>query len=521
MSLGWDEDAGKYVWEADSVQDIEYNKQTYQIGTTWKKDFAISTGLMLSEERMDALGMDKSAYPSGTYSYEEDGETVTKTFYLLEKGHDYTIRERGLSYEFDFEADVFHPMLVDGKMQNVIFTVDGNTHTLDISNMTTTTTGLSSLKVENTLRGYIHLCKVVVDADEQQMPNNRTKFKYTIVLNNDDAPFVGTHIPWYGINGLYYHDRDFNYYQVEHNGDTFTLEDEAGNVYEVVDTYEVDDASEQTIKYLVDGDEASLNLWGNQTDPSNDNKTATAELWISQAENLSIANVPAGTTYTITEASKTGYQLIGINYSIDPDDLEVDKPSIDLGNQKIEGTIVPNHHNYAVFTNKYHLADITIQKVDENKEGLEGAVFRLVSVGDDDGEAPLTEVDGLGTVTKEVDGETKTYESAFETTGDVQTLAGLPDGTYRLYEVYVPAGYVCQLDRIEFTITDRVMQMAIKDDSLEFVQASGNNLALLTIANEPGVPLPNAGGRGTGLFTLVGTSLMAGALLLLARRRMT
>ncbi len=515
VNLGWDSTLNEYVWEADSVRDIEYNKQTYQIGTTWKKDFAISTGLMLSEERMDALEMDKSAYPSGTYSYEEDGETITKTYYLLENGHDYTIKERGLSYEFDFEADVFHPMLVDGKMQNVIFTQSGNS--ISISDMTTTTTGLSSLKVENTLRGYIHLEKVVVDEDGQRMESNRTKFKYTVVLNNADAPFDGTHIPWYAINDLFYHDADFNYYQVSHNGENFTLKDEAGNVYEVVGTYDVDDASEQTITYLVDGEQTTLQLWGNQSTSSNGNKTATAELWISQTERLSIANVPAGTTYTITEGNKTGYELIGIDYSIDPDDLEVDEPSIDLGNQKIEGTIVPNHHNYAVFTNKYHLADITIQKVDESGDGLEGAVFRLVSVGDD-GEAPLTEVDGLGTVTKVVDGETKTYESAFETTGGVQTLAGLPDGTYRLYEVYVPAGYVCQLDRIEFTITDRVMQMVTEDESLEFDPASGNNLALLTITNEPGVPLPNSGGMGTAVFYLFGGMVMAIAGLSLALR---
>ena len=82
------------------------------------------------------------------------------TYYILEPGHDYTIKERGenIGYEFDFDAPVYHPMLVDGVIRNVEFNQDGS-----IKSMTAAGTSLSALQIENTLRGYIKLDKVVVD----------------------------------------------------------------------------------------------------------------------------------------------------------------------------------------------------------------------------------------------------------------------------------------------------------------------------------------------------------------------
>ena len=38
---------------------------------------------------------------------------------------------------------------------------------------------------------------------------------------------------------------------------------------------------------------------------------------------------------------------------------------------------------------------------------------------------------------REINGEQKEFKSAFETTDAAHTLTNLPDGTYRLYEVYL------------------------------------------------------------------------------------
>ena len=524
ISLGWDSTQNKYVWESESEKDIEYNGTTYSIGTTWKKDFAVPTGLMLSEERMDALDMDKSAYPSGTYPVDpDDPDSEMVTYYILEDGHDYTIKEHNLSYEFDFNADVFHPMLVDGKMQNVNFTKSGMK--VNISNMTNTAGGLSSLKVENTLRGYVHLEKHVVDGSGKQIDSDRTKFEYNLVLTNGEGVFVDTHIPWYGINGLYYHDRDYNYYQVYYENKQLKIKNESGGVYPVTNSYDLNNAEEQTLKYRDGEAEKELLISGNQTTPSNGNKTASATLQISQGEVLSIANIPAGTQYTITESAETGYNLVKIDKRIDPDDVEEDPESttVNLVERSITGTIVPNHHNYIEYTNRCLVTDITIKKTDTDGKGLEGAVFQLKKQGSDgysESDASLIEsVSGLAEITKKVNGETKTYTSAIESNGGAQTIKGLPDGTYRLYEVVVPPGYINTYRYIQFVIENRIMKNITTDTGdTSKLDTTANNIDL-KIANEPGVALPYTGGPGTRLFTILGSFLILGAGALMWRIR--
>ena len=132
----------------------------------------------------------------------------------------------------------------------------------------------------------------------------------------------GTHIPWYGINGLYYHDADFNYYQVYYDGTQYRMKDESDTVYSVVGAFDVNSAEEQTLTYLDGENQVSLQLSGNQTTASSEGKVASATLHISQDEVLSIANVPAGTQYEIVELAASGYSLVNIAKRIEPNDIQ-------------------------------------------------------------------------------------------------------------------------------------------------------------------------------------------------------
>ena len=172
------------------------------------------------------------------------------------------------------------------------------------------------------------------------------------------------------------------------------------------------------------------------------------------------------------------------------------------------------------------VVDIKIKKTDLNGQGLAGAVFQLKAVGDDGhSETDVEEVTGIASVSKTIDGEEKTFTSAFETTGEEQIIGGLPDGTYRLYEAYVPAGYISTFRYIQFTIENRVMKDVTTDsgtsDKAVPTAAVGNRLALLTIKNTPGAALPNTGGPGTTLIYLLGLLLtsFAGTGILMKRRR--
>ena len=524
-----DENGVNYDWSAYKAEDlVEYNGKTFS--KRWSQDFSIATGLMLSEAQMNARNLDKSLYNDKKFFF---GNTW---YYILESGHDFKISEPAVGYEFDFEEPTYHPMLVDGVLMDVKFSTEGGTkHIIGMKALEIDIpTGKSALTVFNTLRGYINVKKKVVDSDGTELTTDNTEFTFEVELTNDLPVFYGDHIPWYGINGLYYHDAevDDNYYQAEYvNGELQVTTEEGGPYEGMGTTFNPDYAGEQTITYLVDGQPVSVKICGNQMTPAEGNDTdgykkVTGTAKITQTETLYIANVPVNTHYTIKETglAALGYQLIDIERQVGTNASAAVPVTVSAD---INGEIVQNTETLITYTNKCMVTNITIQKTDVDGKGLEGAVFRLVKVGQDghsESDASLIEsVSGLTTVSKTVNEETKTYSSAFESNGEAQTINGLPDGTYRLYEVYVPAGYISTAKYIQFEIENRVMKNVKTDTSdtsaFDFTAAGNNSLALLKIKNTPGAALPNTGGPGTRLFTILGSILILGAGVLLWRRR--
>ena len=374
-SLGWDpnanNDQGAYVWApGDTMTKVTYAGHAHLIGTRWVTDFSIATGLMLTEGEMNRLGLNKSLYPSAYLN--------NVTYYILEPGHDYTIKEHQagtIGYEFDFESPIYHPMLVDGVLKNVeikyTYKTDDEGHktidTATISSITGSEEGLSGLEVKNTLRGYINLNKIVVDEAGDKVETDNTKFEYTIKLESttDPGPFKGDHIPWYGVNGLYYNDGHENYYQVyEAQGGTWMIRNEAGKEYSVTSTgFNPDEAGEQTVTYEVNGQGKQVKLYGNQMAATEDGKTATATLAITQNETLYIANVPVGTKYTITEANTDDYELIDILKEVkNGTAVEKSEHVTDLDDRESSDNIVTNRDNHVTYTNKVLTGALQINK---------------------------------------------------------------------------------------------------------------------------------------------------------------
>ena len=217
MILGWDKDQNKYIWEEESEINVKISDGEdpddpaddvwRPVGTRWSEDFAIAAGLMLSEENMEERGLDTSGVTYPYFDYEADNGTTTR-YYILEPGHDYTIHEivpedeeSWVTYEFDFVAPVYHPMIVDGKLKSVEFTykeesvVDEETGEPTQVKVISSIKDISrddwlvSLKMENVLRGYINLEKKVVDVDgTTALPDDNTKFEYRIDLHSDLHP---------------------------------------------------------------------------------------------------------------------------------------------------------------------------------------------------------------------------------------------------------------------------------------------------------------------------------------------
>lgn len=551
VDLGWDEKKQAYVWDPASVDTVNYHGESVTIGTRWVEDFSIATGHMLSEARMNELGLDKTAYPTAQY-----GDV---TYYILEPGHDYTIKEpdQGMGYEFDFVAPVYHPMLVDGVLKSVNMIASGEAISIDkIEDIAVDENGASSLKVENTLRGYIHLNKVVVDKDDKQVPSDTTKFTYDITLNNagdgEGGPFEGTHIPWYGVNELFYHDDGFNYYQVTDTPSGQQLKTESGGPYPVTSSgFDVHDWHAQQITYRSGDEEITLTLYGNQMEASSDGKTATARLKINQSEVLNIANVPAGTTYEITEVTEPGYELRDLAWEVKDGDVALRPNNGKVGDTEvpvpvvtgttISGTIVTNCDNHVEYKNLRNAADLEIFKVEkgsldkDEKKYLEGAEFTVTMLDEmGQGEYKLVEANSAELVYRE------TFTS--DAIGHI-TISGLNPGYYEIVETKVPDGYILtsqpEYIKVELGVVTRLSK-TVNDESTEnvnegyviswpentdnggmvhFTAARGKKDATYLIGNEPGVELPASGGPGTTVLTIVGAVLIAAAAATLGMRK--
>ncbi len=157
-----------------------------------------------------------------------------------------------------------------------------------------------------------------------------------------------------------------------------------------------------------------------------------------------------------------------------------------------------------------YLADLIINKTDENDEPLEGAVFEVKQgettiangTSDADGKVVFTWVNGVG----------------------------LKDGeTYTIVETNAPAGYN-KADDITFTVT-----CTDPETGTECTWSTANELVTFTvtdgtaadyfettIVNTTGGLLPETGGIGTTIFYIVGGLLVVGAaIFLITKKRMS
>ena len=153
-------------------------------------------------------------------------------------------------------------------------------------------------------------------------------------------------------------------------------------------------------------------------------------------------------------------------------------------------------------------AKITVIKVDDNNQPLEGAGFVLKNASNKyykntDGVVSWVDTEAAAT---EIFPVQATAADSNEKTGPATAaFTGLANGTYTLVEKTVPAGFNKAADQ---TLT-------IKD-----ADATDLNLAVeATVQNNKGTELPSTGGIGTTIFYILGGLLVIGAAVVLVARR--
>lgn len=181
-----------------------------------------------------------------------------------------------------------------------------------------------------------------------------------------------------------------------------------------------------------------------------------------------------------------------------PDGYEVSDAVYTLNAQANNSTLTLDGESVTTVVNQRKLADITIHKVDGDRNDLTGAEFVLTN---ESGQYYTA----IGWI------DTETILTPNTDDGSKFTITGLADGTYTLTETKAPDGYQMLTEAIKITVQNG------------YVSCSGgytpddNNI--IAIANTTGVELPATGGTGTTFLTCGGLLLMAAAVGGYAMRR--
>jgi LPXTG-motif cell wall-anchored protein len=152
---------------------------------------------------------------------------------------------------------------------------------------------------------------------------------------------------------------------------------------------------------------------------------------------------------------------------------------------------------------------ITLRKTDEGGNPISGAKF-VLSMKNSNG--------GFESVTGYGAGE----EGLVDLTGKTEmTFTGLPGGIYLLTDTDPPAGCVIMTRDIYFKVENGAVTLTdAAGDAKTYPGISlENNNTTIVVQNPHGGMLPSTGGPGTGLFTILGSLLTAGAGWMLWRRR--
>ena len=517
--LGYNEETDSFEWKG-TTETVTVEGRDYTVGQYWEAEMNISFGLILSENKAEARGiyLEDPRYIR-VYRSEADRARGNVAYYVLEKGHDYQIEEPALDFRFEFQTEVYHPMLVDGVPRSVKIQYKKD-NGIEYG-LLEETENITWLQGKNVLRGQLEMTKTVLDPAGNEDTKNDEVFEFVVTLenNSDPGPFYNEpgnpdeqNIPWYGVEDvdtgviLYYH-------QIE------PLED--GSILYVNEQTACRDGNYNN--GLLDGYAGNI-----MTQVGGSRNKVTADIKMNARDKWVITNVPAGTTYKIEERNlKEGYAFVKAEQTTGST-IQVSAPVDPI----ITGNIPMNSTTKVVFTNQMHL-EIHITKVDvrdlnaENPTKLAGAEFVLEKYSGGN----YMELDTTwGQSGKKTAVEAADYPGEFN-------FIDIPEGYYKLVETKYPKGYIgtrgnplfrvvevngkFELQLLEKTTERNCVPAEHNQNDTVIVNDENNVIKLVTIGNEPGVALPSTGGPGTNLIYLFGIMLtgFAGSGLVMKRRR--
>lgn len=241
---------------------------------------------------------------------------------------------------------------------------------------------------------------------------------------------------------------------------------------------------------------------GEGVSTSDDEETEPAQELIRFTDGVATFVLKHGETLTIT----------GLPTDVEYTVVESVNPIFDTEATGNNGTISTTPST-AAFTNTRNQQPVSIWKTDTDYRPLTGAVFALYEKADYDENGTNAELITSGTVDE----------------NSLLQLGSLAVGVYSLVETKAPAGYNLAESAITITVTPNgvtAMQgsgpaVVEKKGDPHWVVGQDDATWQVRVWNTPGVTLPHTGGIGTAAFTAGGLALIALALFLLMKKRLT
>ncbi len=232
-----------------------------------------------------------------------------------------------------------------------------------------------------------------------------------------------------------------------------------------------------------------------------------------------VEGVKAGSKIVVKYTSKLNENAnIGNQGNLNTGSLEFsNNPNEEQNGDKKPETGKTPDDSVIVFTYK-----VVANKVDENREALPGAAFKLEK-RNSEGEYELVSL-----VNATENDENYTITDSSKTTFEWK---GIDDGDYRLTEIITPNGYNT-IEPIEFTVTaghQTTFDFGTRTDVLTSLSSGNEDTGDVTagtlttnVVNKKGSTLPTTGGIGTTIFYVIGSVLVLGAaVLLITKKRMS
>ena len=356
--LGWDEEAGAYIWE---------------------KGAAVAPGMMVNLAEAARLGFNTND-TSKIYSFTREGETEATKYYIVEPGHYYMVSEEGGDLHFQLFTEVYHPMIVDGTLYDVALKSD---HT--VKEMIP----MAAVVATNTLKGGLNINKVVsstqiaVEEDEDEDGNPVTVLKNVTAVPDCTDEFAFTILLWEeddegNISPVYTFDDQFEADYKAISGSIgyreFGMGEDGGFV-----------TLGRNVIVFEDTENAAAKIEANKRG-DNDPVYATHEgnktkivLHIPANGEIRIVNLPAGTKYTVTEnldaSGPYTYAATASTFKYSDDDVSdpvITEANTVSGHVPGNTAAVETYYNWAAAFYVYHSGDNTVEKISFSDTRVKG-----------------------------------------------------------------------------------------------------------------------------------------------------